>query len=391
MVFFVCTLINFKIYNSADTLLDQWDKLLVEDIFLKSDFLKGLEKTLPNNISIYYIAVFLKENLVGIAVIQRVKLYAKEMFRQNSPSLLKQILKSGISSVLKGNILVVGNLMHTGQHGIYFSNEKLKTSDFVKVLFSSIENIRHEIKTKDNKKIRLILFKDYFKDDELLSEEPYFNSKGFYKVKVQPNMIMGIRPNWQVFENYVSDMNTKYRTRYKRALKKFGSIKRIELNEPQIEENHKELYKLYLNVSNNASFNTFILPENHFLVLKRNLKDNFKVFGYYLDNKLIGFYTLILNNDVLETYFLGYNEEHQYQNQLYLNMLYDMAKYSINNKFSSVVYARTAMEIKSSVGAKPEEMYMYIKHTNRFANMILRAVFNLLNPKQNWKERHPFK
>ena len=159
----------------------------------------------------------------------------------------------------------------------------------------------------------------------------------------------------------------------------------------QIEENHKELYKLYLNVSNNASFNTFILPENHFLILKRQLKNNFKVFGYYLNNQLIGFYTLILNNSVLETYFLGYDEEHQYQNQLYLNMLYDMAKYGINNKFSSVVYARTAMEIKSSVGAKPKEMYMYMKHTNNVANMILRVVFNLLNPKRNWEERHPFK
>lgn len=105
---------------------------------------------------------------------------------------------------------------------------------------------------------------------------------------------------------------------------------------------------------------------------------------------MVGFYTLLLNNSTLETYFLGYDSEHQYKNQLYLNMLYDMAKYGIENKFSTIVYARTAMEIKSSVGAKPKPMVMYLKHTNGLINIMLKQVFRLMNPKQNWKERHPF-
>jgi hypothetical protein len=115
------------------------------------------------------------------------------------------------------------------------------------------------------------------------------------------------------------------------------------------------------------------------------------VFGYYYQGNLIGFYTLILNNAVLETYFLGYDSKYQYQNQLYLNMLYDMLGFAIENKFDSVVYARTAMEIKSSVGAKAIPMTMYIKHTNKFANAILKVIFNFMKPNQKWEERHPFK
>ena len=120
------------------------------------------------------------------------------------------------------------------------------------------------------------------------------------------------------------------------------------------------------------------------------LQDGFRVFGYYLNEELIGFFTLILNGKHLETYFLGYDAEHQYQNQLYLNMLYNMLGFGINNKFKTVVYARTAMEIKSSVGAKPEAMIVYIKHTNSFMNAILKQIFGLMNPKQKWEERHPF-
>ena len=49
---------------------------------------------------------------------------------------------------------------------------------------------------------------------------------------------------------------------------------------------------------------------------------------------------------------------------MYLNMLFDMAFYGIENQFKKVVFARTAMEIKSSIGAKPYKMNIYLKHTN---------------------------
>ena len=76
---------------------------------------------------------------------------------------------------------------------------------------------------------------------------------------------------------------------------------------------------------------------------------------------------------------------------MYLNMLYDMADFAIKNEFTSIVYARTAMEIKSSVGAKPQKMFVYLKHTNLCMNIILKRIFKLMNPTQEWEERHPFK
>jgi hypothetical protein len=200
-----------------------------------------------------------------------------------------------------------------------------------------------------------------------------------------------VKANWRQWEDYVISLNKKYKTRHKRSKKKFGDIQRRELDTEMIRNSSKQLYKLYKNVSDNAKFNTFVLTQNHFYSLKKHLKEKFKVFGYFLNNELIGFYTLILNGATLETYFLGYDKEHQYPNQLYLNMLYDMARFAIEYKFTTIVYARTAMEIKSSVGAKPKEMIMYMKHTNSIANALLRKIFSLMKPSQKWTERHPFK
>ena len=68
-----------------------------------------------------------------------------------------------------------------------------------------------------------------------------------------------------------------------------------------------------------------------------------------------------------------------------------MLAFGIDHNFESIVYARTAMEIKSSIGAKPEPMSMYIKHTNPLLNSGLQSIFKFMSPEQKWEERNPFK
>lgn len=97
---------------------------------------------------------------------------------------------------------------------------------------------------------------------------------------------------------------------------------------------------------------------------------------------MIGFFTLILNNKTLETYFLGYGAAHQYRRQLYLNMLYEMIAFGISKNFKTIVYARTAIEIKRSVGAEPKPMSKYIKHINPTINARLKPIFKLMNPER---------
>ena len=358
---------------------------------LRSSYLKALELASPDNISMYYIGVFKSEELAGIALVEHVRVYVKDMFQKKSSSPTKTFLRDAISRFLKGNILVLGNLTHTGQHGLCFLDGEITLEAYLDAVFKSIEEIEREIKNKFGKRIKLLLLKDYFVDDQAHELRCLFQAKQFSSVSVQPNMVMAVESKWIKMEDYVNNLNTKYRTRYKRARKKFGNFEKRELNENAIESHSNKLHELYANVSDNAKFNTFFLPEHHFLSLKKELRENFKVFGYFHGDNIIGFYTLILNQSVLETYFLGYDSEYQHSNQLYLNMLYDMLDFAITNKFESVVYARTAMEIKSSVGAEPKEMVMYIKHTTPFANSILRYIFNFMKPNQKWEKRHPFK
>ncbi len=390
-VFFIFILKTYQIYSSYSELPETWKDFTIHDVFLQPNYFKALENSSPENIQFFYVGIFNEDAIVGVAIIQRVQLYLKDMFRKTSVSCLKTFFQSIVSKVLKGNVLVVGNLMHTGQHGMFYDESKVSQVDYLEIVFKALNALKIQIKETQSKTIRVIMFKDFFEDDKINNQKEFFQSQKLHNVSVQPNMIMEIRQNWLSIEDYIGSLKKKYRTRYKRAKKKLGTIQCEELDINAIKNASERLYNLYLNVSNNAKFNTFILPKYHFYNLKLELQNNFKVFGYYLNDELVGFYSLILNNESLETYFLGYNDIHQQPNQLYLNMLYDMTKFGIDNAFAEIIFARTAMEIKSSVGAKPKVMRIYLKHTNGFINAVLKQVFKFMNPSRDWEERHPFK
>lgn len=363
---------------------------MAQDLFLHQDYLLALEKASPHNINWYAVAVFEENNIVGVAIVQRVALYLKDIFRQTNAGFLKRSVQEVVAKTLKGNILVVGNIMHTGQHALLFDERTLLSEVFYDQIFKALSDLKNQIRMRHHKKIRLIMFKDYFENDTLPKSLDFVGAHKFHKVSVQPNMILSLKTEWATLADYTKGLNKKYRDRFKRARKKLKNIDTIELDLDSLKKQSSELHQLYNHVSNNAKFNTFYLPDNHFVSLKTQLKNNFRVYGYYLENKLIGFYTLILNNDTLETYFLGYDPTYQKSKQLYLNMLFDMLKFGIDRQFKSIVYARTAMEIKSSIGAKPKPMVIYMKHTNSFLNNLLKPVFQVMNPRYKWKERHPF-
>lgn len=100
---------------------------------------------------------------------------------------------------------------------------------------------------------------------------------------------------------------------------------------------------------------------------------------------------MLLNGNTLETYFLGYDEKVQKENMLYLNMLYNMTEFAIENSFGRIIFGRTALEIKSSIGAEPVMMSGFIYHTNSLVNKFLPKIFPKLEPDLVWQQRHPFK
>jgi predicted N-acyltransferase len=375
-----------KIHHSTSELPNDWDTLAVSNVFLSTPYLEVLQQSAPENITCAYIGIYQNENLVGIAISQFIELKKLSNFGERD-----QCLKTYIRNIafrnLASNVLLIGNTMLTGQNAFAFLdiiNPKLA----FEVLLDSIKMLKHYYKSK-GKKTHIITCKDFEIDEKngLTSEK----TASYYSFCTQPNMVFEIASTWKTEADYVTALSKKYRDQYKRARKKSEGIEKRKLNLQEIESQEDIIYDLYYHVAKNAPFNTFFLQKNHFSVFKALMKDKFLFYGYFLDDKMIGFNTLIKNGTAMETYFLGYDDTIQKDKMLYLNMLYDMIGFSIKKEFKKIIFARTALEIKSSVGAQPIAMYGFIKHENKLLNGQMETLFKYLEPKTIWKERNPFK
>ncbi|KDN55798.1 peptidogalycan biosysnthesis protein [Flavobacterium seoulense] len=377
---------SFKIHDAVQNLPDDWDILATKNIFLSKDYLKILESAAPENMSCRYISLFENERIIGIAVSQFLDLSQIPSFGERD-NCLRTKIRNIVFKRFGSKVLIIGNNMLTGQNGILL-DENASITTVLKLLKQATEALEKQYK-KQGKNPHLTIFKDYSETEINYFDSPEFDS--FYRFSTQPNMIFDIKNSWSSFDDYITDKTKKYRDQYKRARKKASEITKQKMSLEEIQKHSKRIHKLYLNVAKKAAFNTFYLDENHFEIFKKNLKDRFLFYGYFEDDKLIGFNTLIKNGSDIDTYFLGYDENCQKEKMLYLNMLYDMIGYSINKKYSRIIFARTALEIKSSVGAKAENMYGLMKHNNPFLNLFVSKTFHYFEPKLEWKERNPFK
>ena len=378
--------LRFKIFPATNQLPENWDDLSQENIFLSKKYLQVLERSAPENMTCHFIGIFKEDKLEGIAVSQFLNLNHLESFGERDKC-LKTSVRNFIFKNFSSHVLFIGNNMLTGQNAFYFS-ENIDQNLGLKSLRKASEAIKEIFKNK-GQKVHLVSFKDF--DSAEIKNFKIGGFDDYFKFSTQPNMIFKIRDNWKTIDDYVCDLSKKYRDQFKRSRKKSEGIVKRKMNLEDIINYEETIYDLYFHVAKNAPFNTFFLAKNHFRVLKEILQDDFRFYGYFIDNQLIGFNTLIKNSCSMDTYFLGYDDTLQKEKMLYLNMLYDMISYSINKGFKEIVFARTALEIKSSVGAKPVEMFGFMQHSNSLVNKKIDAIFNYLEPKTDWNERNPFK
>lgn len=381
---------SYKYWKRVSDIPVCWDQLVSsKDLFLSTAYFSALEKAAPKGIKHCFVGFYNEQKLIGVALFQMVHIKASETYR-SQPSdkkgfnLINEFLKIRLLKLFNLKVLVGGNLMLTGEHSFYFDYDSISAKEALHLWYKAICDLK-----KNEFKPSLTLLKDFFEYKRYDFEVIKRNQNHSYYV--EPNMILHIRPEWNTLADYTADMKKKYRARVTTAKKKMIGLTKKSLSYPEIVEHRTSLFKLYKSVSDNASFNTFVLNENYFEEMKRNLGKKFRLIAYFLEGKVVGFFTIILTQNKVVTHFLGYCPECNKDYQLYFNMLIDMVEIGIEEKLEDVIYARTALEIKSSIGAVPYEMKGFMKYENPVLNKVIFSLFKFIKPDDQWIQRHPFK
>ena len=204
-------------------------------------------------------------------------------------------------------------------------------------------------------------------------------------------MIIHLPENVKTVEDYVGLFSKKYRNRAKSIFKKFNGIEIKYLNLEEIKTNEAKLYKLYEDVFERAKFKLVKLPKDYFSRVKTIFKNEFTIKVFYYENEIIGFASSFLMPDnSLEAHYIGFDYELNNRFDLYQNILYAMIDEALKNKCLKINLGRTAAEIKTTVGAKPENLICYIKPQNTISKLIQKPFITFLQPLK-WVPRNPFK
>ncbi len=358
----------------------QWPGVL-QNKFLSAAYLLALENAQPKNTTCYHLLVFDKNEAVAGFLIQQMAFNTRESvkaIREANGSGWGDRIKRLLSKVGNFNALVMGNLLLTGQHGYWTSLSKTKFEPLFLHALRVFDQLASQLG------IGAIMVKDFFQRETTLEKS------GYHPLNFQPAMLMELPDSWKTFDDYVEAMSSKYRVRTRRAFKKGQKIEYRSLDVQEIELRKEELNALYMQVLESADFNALTAHPDYFWQLKKQLGEDFSLVGCFYNQQLCGFFTTIRNHQEMECHFIGLDAAANREHQIYLNMLYRMVEKGIQLGVRQISFARTALEIKSSVGAVAHTQYSYLKHRNPILNNILPLVVRFMEPREEWIPRHPF-
>lgn len=377
-----------SIFKSAGKIdQDHWNAVAKgKNIYLSLEYLNAIEKALQHEITFRYLLFYNEKTVpVAIAVVQFITFIDKGFKEQEQLCHIRNKIKGKLIAEDGIKVMTCGNSFSCGENGFMYTSD-ISEKDAFENLSKALIQIQQSEKEDQNAPV--ILVKEFWPDS--LSASDLLMSGGFRDFMIDVNMVMKIHPGWETFDDYLSTMNTKFRTKAKGAFKRAKDITRVNFEWNDIIKYKDEIDKLYNFVLEKAAFMFGELNGDAFLNLKKKLKNEFVFYGYFLKDELVGFSSAFLFNGVLDANYVGinYNVNHTYA--LYQRMLYDFVELAIDKKCNELRLGRTAEEIKSAVGAKPVHMKLYIKHRNSLTNKLLKPIFGSITPSE-FELRNPFK
>lgn len=366
---------SFSVYENLNDISCSWkmkESTILINPWLSFAFQENVSSILPKNLKVIYGSLSISNEIVGYFPI-----YLFDFFLDGSLQ-FKNPVKKYLGKLIKYKILLMGQLLATGLN--YPLNEFLKGKRFQKELNTFIQ------KVAINYGAKAILWKDFFSKCDALKENGYFS------FSYQPAMILTFSAKWQTMKDYELSLSSKYRVRLQRARNKMKEVIWLNLSEEEIVKWQSDLYKLYTGVVSEAVFNMATVPESFFSSMKKTFKDEYNLVAGFFEGELICFYSTLVNGETLEANLAGFKESSNLEKQLYLNMLFLMIEDGIRTKAEKINFYRTAMEIKSSVGAKGYDTLIYIKPTSKWMAPLFPVLIPWFSPKTpSWQPRSPFK
>lgn len=283
------------------------------------------------------------------------------------------------------HLLVCGSLLVSGDYGI-----SAVTAEGLVAGAEAVGQIMKRIAASLPSMDRLVAFmvKDFYPSEDELTG-PVLR-KEYFRLNTDPEMILDIRPEWKNFNDYLEALSSKYRVRANNAMEKFRTIDIRPLNTREVIKYQGELHRLNDLVIRKAPVKLVRPNGTYFAGMKEQFGEKYIVNALFHQEQMIGFTSGLWNRLHFEAHYIGIDYHFNKEYSVYQNILYQYIRDAIACRSERLFFGRTALEIKSTVGARPHPLSCYFRFANRIMNTLAKPLVSSTGP-QEWVPRNPFR
>lgn len=372
----------------------RWDEAVDgQSVFLRREVLRHIEKHGPENVQPRYALMFRGERPVAAIAAQVVsvsgdRLRPTEANEETGSRLgaLKKALRpvsKRATRQLQEKILVAGNLFAWGFHGIALARNE-GPAELWAGLAEGLYRMRRAQRLSGQ--MDFVMVKDITAAQRGLERLERWS---YRPLETEPNMVLRIDPQWRSYDDYMAALDAKYRRNCKDQMKKLVGGGCVIEPITDLKPHARRLHELYLSVLGNASVRLVTLPEEYLPGLAGALGADFSCHAVRRGEEILGFVTTVRDGETAIGYLVGFDRSVAGL-PIYLRLLHTTIGDAIRWGCSRLSLGRTALEPKAAMGAKPEEMSVYVRHRMPPLNWVLRAILGAV-PHAEAPERSPFK
>ena len=278
------------------------------------------------------------------------------------------------------NLLLCGHWLHTDAQGFVCDGSSADPA-------ATLEAMVGKVRRHAGRSVAL----EVVKGVDLPDGGASLAARGHHRVDAaQPTMRVHLAPCWRDWEDYVGAMHKKYRHRARAARRRGAALERERLDAQQIAWNAEVIDGLLDAVLENAEVVLTTPRAGTLAGLKRVLGSDLEVVLYRHEGKAVGFSASLLRGDALQALLVGVDADANRDAKLYQNILYDFVERALEARLPVVELGRTALEIKSAVGAEPSSFPIWVHHPNPLLHWLLGLAAARVRPTA-WVPRRAFR
>lgn len=373
---------------------EHWDKLAANgSVFLSREYLSAFREAGPRDLMLRAGIVYRDGDPVACFATQTFEIDGTQLVgsvdqlsdEDKSQLAIKKLTRKALGAVHR-RVMVCGNVISWGPHGI-----AIRDGEAPEEIWTAIAEALYRLRRGDKLQGQTdyVIIKDL---PQSLSDQAEALSRfGYRSVETEPDMVLAISEQWSSLDDYLADLNKKYRKSARGVLKSIDEAGVSVSPIADVDAVAARLHELYRNVAQRADVRLAGIPEEFFPTVARSLgSDRFVTIAASLGEEIIGFVTVVHDGETAVGYFLGVDYEKNAELPVYHRLLFAVIEQAIDWKCHRVSFGRTALDAKARLGCTPEPTLVWIRHRVPVLNLAVKQLLRAV-PHTEPPERNPFK